>query len=46
MANCNEAQEDDAILEPALLDGGDPDDPIATLTEFEASPFRRTGQPF
>lgn len=39
MANCNEAQEDDAILEPALLDGGDPDDPIATLAEFEPLHF-------
>jgi hypothetical protein len=39
MANCNDAEEADAILEPALLDGGDPDDPIATLAEFEPLHF-------
>jgi hypothetical protein len=35
MANCNEGAAGDAILEPALMDGGDPNDPIAELTDFE-----------
>lgn len=39
LANCNQAGEGDPILEPALMDGGDPDHPIARLAEFEPLRF-------
>src|SRR5215203_354225 len=39
LANANRAARGDAILEPALDDGGKPDDPIATLTAFEPIHF-------
>lgn len=34
LANVNNAAIGDAILEPGLIDGGNPDNPIATLTDF------------
>ncbi len=39
LANANAAALGDAILEPGPLDGGDPADPIATLTDFEPIDF-------
>jgi hypothetical protein len=35
LANTNDARQGDSILEPGRIDGGDPQDPIAELTDFE-----------
>lgn len=41
LANVNEAEVGDPILQPGPLDGGNPDDPIAELYDFE--PIRFAG---
>jgi len=35
LANCDGASIGDPILQPGTVDGGDPNDPLAELTEFE-----------
>ncbi|MFL6233707.1 MAG: hypothetical protein ACJ76N_11280 [Thermoanaerobaculia bacterium] len=39
LANCNDAALEDPILEPALMDGGDPEKPIGKLADFEPLRF-------
>jgi hypothetical protein len=39
LANINDARAGDPILQPGPIDGGTPDDQIATLTEFEPLDF-------
>jgi len=39
LANINDARAGDPILQPGPMDGGTPDDQIATLTEFEPLDF-------
>jgi hypothetical protein len=39
LANSNDANAGDDILEPGPMDGGSPDQPIAELTEFESLDF-------
>lgn len=39
LANANDAAYGDLVLEPGRDDGGSPDDPVATLTDFEPLRF-------
>lgn len=43
LADCNDAVPGDAIWQPASLDGGNTDDRIATLAEFEPLDFGEKG---
>jgi hypothetical protein len=42
LANSNQAEIGDKILEPGILDGGNNDNPIAILSEFETISFEDT----
>lgn len=46
LASSNDAALGDPILEPALMDGGDPERPIGKLTDFEPLRFDGTGNLF
>jgi hypothetical protein len=44
LANMNDAVVGDGVLEPGRDDGGDPEDPIAVLTDFEPLDFSAPNQ--
>lgn len=46
LASCNDAVLEDPILEPALMDGGDPERPIGKLADFEPLRFNGTANLF